>query len=695
MWHNVVIESAKGEKGMANINEILKDHQTIAVYGLGTETPRFLQEYGSLTTVVGLLDGYRVEGELYGYPILTMEEALERDISAIIVVARPGSCKVIAKNIGEICKSHGVALFDVRGKDLLMKKEISYDFSGVEAQRKTALIEKMKSAEVISFDLFDTLVMRQCEHYTDVFELVDAKLREQGIEIQEFAVIRMAAEKELSKHAAPTLAAIYGRVLELAGLGYVMPPEKMAAIEWEADLALIVPRPSMVELFDRACAAGKRVCITTDSYYHQEQIRQLLQKAHILGYEKLFVSSEYKTAKTGDLFEEVRALTDGIALHIGDDEWADVECAIAHHLSAFRVYSAEDLWESLGGLGIDSICDSKSRSLADRIKIGLVQCRLFADPFCFEKENLAVASAKDVGYLLCGPMISDFVIWMKKQINEQKFEQILFGARDGYLIERLYRKLDAKTRECYFLTSRTAAIRAGMETEEDIAYVDGMKYFGSMEEETKIRFGVDWKDADQRTRTQAILEAAKQQRRNYQDYIKSMPIADTKLAFFDFVAKGTTQLYLSRLFRQPMKGFYFLQLEPEYMADKGLEIEPFYSQSEKDDSAIFDHYYILETMLTAPDPQLMEWEAGGNPVFAEETRSQTDIECFGRAQEGIEEFLDDLIRILPPQALEVNKALDEAILALVGHVRITDSDFLQLTVEDPFFKRMTNLTDLL
>ncbi len=680
---------------MANINEILKTHQTIALYGLGTETPRFLQEYGPLTTVVGLLDGYRVEGELYGYPILTMEEALERDISAIIVVARPGSCKVIAKNIGETCENHGVALFDVRGKDLLMKREVSFDFSNLEAERKSALIEKMKAADVISFDLFDTLVMRRCEHYTDVFALVDCKLRAQGIEIKEFSMIRISAEKELSKHTAPTLEQIYGRVLELAGLGYVMAPEKMAELEWEADLSLMIPRPSMVDLFQKVCGEGKRVCITTDSYYHQDQIESLLKKMQITGYEKLFVSSEYKTAKTGQLFEEVRSMTDGVALHIGDDEWADVECAYAHHLSAFRIYSAEDLWDTLGGLGIDKTCDPAKRSLADRIKIGLVRARLFADPFCFEKENLAVSTAEDVGYLLCGPMIADFVIWMRQQIEEQGIKQILFGARDGYLIERLYRKLDPRTRECYFLTSRTAAIRAGMETEEDIAYVDGMKYFGSLEEETRIRFGIDLEDTDRYARTRAILDAAKRQRKNYQDYIKSMPIADTKLAFFDFVAKGTTQLYLSRLFKQPMKGFYFLQLEPEYMADKGLEIQPFYSQSEKDDSAIFDHYYILETMLTAPDPQLMEWSEGGNPVFAEETRSRTDIECFGRAQEGIEEFFADFISSLPPQALEGNKALDEAILSLVGHVRITDSDFLQLTVEDPFFRRMTNLTDLL
>ncbi|WP_026667948.1 hypothetical protein [Butyrivibrio sp. AE2005] len=63
------------------------------------------------------------------------------------------------------------------------------------------------------------------------------------------------------------------------------------------------------------------------------------------------------------------------------------------------------------------------------------------------------------------------------------------------------------------------------------------------------------------------------------------------------MAKGTTQMYLQKLFAQHIKGFYFLQLEPEFMADKGLDIEPFYSDEEKNSSAIFDNYYILETIL--------------------------------------------------------------------------------------------------
>ena len=43
----------------------------------------------------------------------------------------------------------------------------------------------------------------------------------------------------------------------------------------------------------------------------------------------------------------------------------------------------------------------------------------------------------------------------------------------------------------------------------------------------------------------------------------------------------------------------------------------------------------------------------------------------------------------------INKLLDESFLKLIHEVKITDMDFLNLVVEDPFFNRMTNVTDVI
>lgn len=682
---------------MTKIKEIIEQYKSvsIAIYGLGTETQRFLADHGDKISVTGLLDGFRTEGKMYGYPIIPIEYTVKHGVKLIIVVARPGSCKAIAKRISGFCRENGIALFDVRGKNLLQENEAAYDFSGLNAGSKNVLLGKVECAEIVSFDLMDTILMRKVLNYTDVFELMGYKLNEAGIHIPEFAKLRLAAEKECSKDETPTLEKIYERVLELADYKSVSATE-LADMEWELDKSLIVPRYSVCKLYREIVRNGKKVIITTDNYYTKDRIASLLSEYDLGGYSGLFVSCDIGTSKTQKLFEHVAEETctspDKI-LHIGDDEYADIEKAEAFGINTFRIYSAADLFEYLGGIGLETDISD----LSDRVKAGMFISRIFNDPFCFEREDrrLAAEDASDLGYLFCAPMITDFTLWMQENISRQGYKQILFGARDGYLFEKLYGISDPEGRSCYFLTSRTAAIRAGMETQEDIDYVDGMKYSGTFSDATRERFGIDVKESDDLARSKAIFEKAKDQRENYRQYIDNLGIGEGKLAFFDFVAKGTTQMYLQKLFAQHLKGFYFLQLEPEFMADKGLDIEPFYSEEEKDSSAIFDNYYILETILTAPFPQMKEMGPDGEPVYAKETRSERDLKCFERAQNGIIEYYREYLRIVPKSARTVNKKLDEKLLELVNKVKILDEDFLALKVEDPFFGRMTAMTDVI
>ena len=112
-------------------------------------------------------------------------------------IARPGSCKAIAKRIGDFCRENAIALFDVRGRDLLDVSAVSFDFKNVIGDNKQKLLDMIDAADVISFDLFDTLVMRKTKSYTDVFELIEYRLKERGIYITDFSKQRLFSEKEL------------------------------------------------------------------------------------------------------------------------------------------------------------------------------------------------------------------------------------------------------------------------------------------------------------------------------------------------------------------------------------------------------------------------------------------------------------------------------------------------------------------
>ena len=63
----------------------------------------------------------------------------------------------------------------------------------------------------------------------------------------------------------------------------------------------------------------------------------------------------------------------------------------------------------------------------------------------------------------------------------------------------------------------------------------------------------------------------------------------------------------------------------------------------------------------------------------------------------INEF-DEIYGLINNEKIEfssINKKLDEVFLTLIHNVEIRDKDFLSLTIEDPFFNRMTSITDVL
>ena len=682
-------------KGMTSLDTILQEYSDckIGLYGLGTETERFLSEYGDMVSVEGLLDGFRTNGEMYGSPIIPIEDTLSKDVKLIIVIARPGSCKVIAKRIGDFCREHDIALYDVRGKNLLESSSVSYDYSSLPGYTKNELMTKIQQADIISFDLFDTLVTRTVFSYTDIFDILSINLENEGIHIPDFSSLRLQFEKELSKSSSPRLSDIYNKVLEVSGVDNITADE-LAEREFRIDQSTIITRKDMCDLVRDIISNGKKVVITTDCYYSLDQVKSVIEKAGIIGLDDVLVSCEYGTYKAQNLFGVLKEkYPDKSILHIGDDVYADIEKSKAYGIDSFHIYSGAEMFESLAGLGFeDDIV-----SLSDRIKVGMFNADIFNSPFVFEDDDRRVSAGTsyDVGYLLCAPMISDFMLWMKEQIDELGIEKMLFCSRDGYLPDKLFRLISHEDNAVYFYASRTAAIRSGMENKTDLEYVDSMKYFGTKEQALKTRYGIEVENADCINMDAQILKRSAMLRKNYKKYIDTFRFGSGIIGMFDFVAKGTTQMYLQKLFAQHVIGMYFLQLEPEFMADKGLDIKPFYTEDEKNGSAIFENYYILETILTSPESQLVEFDENGKPIFAEETRSRRDITVFENAQEGIISYFDRLISILPVNEIEINKKLDEKLLALINKVQIRDNDFLSIKVEDPFFGRMTDIKDVI
>ena len=135
----------EGVRELQDVAGIFSEYKgcPIALYGLGIQTEETITSLDRKFQIVGLMDSFRRDGVIYGKPIISLSEAAEKKIKLIIVVARPGSCRAIARNIGGFCVENHIKLFDVRGKDLCAQNNACYDLTNADGTTKRQLMEEV------------------------------------------------------------------------------------------------------------------------------------------------------------------------------------------------------------------------------------------------------------------------------------------------------------------------------------------------------------------------------------------------------------------------------------------------------------------------------------------------------------------------------------------------------------------------
>ena len=192
------------------------------------------------------------------------------------------------------------------------------------------LKNKINKAEVISFDIFDTLLLRPYLKPTDLFRHMEEAYHATG-----FATARIEAEKTIRKLHREKEEVSLDEIYEQISESFQNFKEK--ELEWEAEVSQ--PNLEVKQIFDYARSLGKRLIIISDMYLSRQFLAELLSRGGVSGYEKLYVSSEMKLTKhTGNLYQYVchdLNLSPEKILHIGDNEHSDVSLA---HLAGLLAY---------------------------------------------------------------------------------------------------------------------------------------------------------------------------------------------------------------------------------------------------------------------------------------------------------------------------------------------------------------------
>jgi len=295
--------------------------------------------------------------------------------------------------------------------------------------------------DVISFDIFDTLIFRPFSDPRDIFYIVGERL-----DVPDFRALRIEAEqlaryekKQKGQSTEICLDDIYDRLSRTCGIS----AEKGAFAEVSTELLLCRANPFMKKVWDTVKDSGKRIIVTSDMYLPRKALEKLLEKTGFCGYSRLYLSNEQDCGKwDGGLWNLIRSEEKGAVVHIGDNPVSDVKNARRRGIAA--VY-----YPNVNEQG-NKYRPKDMSPLAGSAYSGIVNSRLYT-------EN--VSPAYEYGFKCGGILILGYCRFIHDRAKRFGADKILFLSRDGYIVKKVYDMLFPEDKTEYVYWSRAAAAK--------------------------------------------------------------------------------------------------------------------------------------------------------------------------------------------------------------------------------------------
>lgn len=376
------------------------------------------------------------------------------------------------------------------------EKSDGYELNVINFDRVKKHIDEHK---VISFDVFDTLLQRRVNVAGDVIKLVAKTAFERfGIDEQEFLKSRREAKLHSDKVEVPLEErySIVGRLLNLDP----SVSEALFAIELDYENSLLHERTMGKLLFLYAKAKGKRVIVTSDTYFDQVFVAEALSREGIVP-DAFYLSRDYDATKeAGPLFASVISSEGLDILHIGDNKKADYTNARAAGISAVWLISNKE--QATRSSPKFSLVPGANGYLAT-LQNGLIVNNLTRYPAITRDAGYTQGAARDLGFNVFGDMILAFAAWIILKAKQDGIHKIFFLARDGEIAKRAVDAILTQTDDHeisteYLLASRRCvrviALRASADVNAEVtAVLDEIrknKFPAKIGQYLSLRFGL-------------------------------------------------------------------------------------------------------------------------------------------------------------------------------------------------------------
>jgi len=557
----------------------------------------------------------------------------------------------------------------------------------------------LNNYDIISFDIFDTLIQRPLMMPHQLFQLMQEEVRKLVDDPHlNFHSLRRRAENltrsETDKDEV-SIEEIYEVLCQESGIPYNI-CEKIMELEWQYELKFCEPRPYGKILFDIAKRLDKKIILISDFYFGEYFIKTLLEKNGFEGYKNIFISCDVRLSKrSGLLFDHVlRTLNirGTSIIHIGDNYKSDIENSSIYDISSLHLPKGSDLFfrnKSISTIWKNerqrNYYPSDELHNSTAVMLGLIINNLYGDPRNKDMVSAFNGDAKSLGYSLMGPIILGFILFLRHEVRMSEVEKLLFLSRDGYLLKRAYDIVESTSPIGipyeYILASRKAFTSANLVTKSDlyaaltvpfkpstiddilskkfsidpslltdqalsdIGIVDRDTIYHPIADATNIRNIVEVISDD-------ILDLCKKKRAAAQQYYMQYIPNNAKVGLVDIGYSGSVHKQFKALIDVDASCFFLLtNLQAKKLHRSGTEIKGFLGQfidHTSPDSPFFGIISLLETMCGSYESSLEHFEideGSATPQFSQlkpsGARRRTQIR---KLHDGALEFVSDFIQ---------------------------------------------------
>ncbi len=305
-------------------------------------------------------------------------------------------------------------------------------------------IQKLSGSDVVSFDIFDTLIFRPFSEPVDIFFIMGERLG-----FLDFKRIRIEQEflsrkdkKQTHDTNEVTLQDIWNRMEKETGI----PADLGIKTELETEREFCFANPFMKKIYDIVKEEGKQIVITSDIYLPGEFLKEILEKNGFTGFEKLYVSCEYGCSKSdGGLYRKIKNdYPHKKIIHVGDNKISDSERAKeAGHDVLFYPNADKEAF------------NSRSYDLSPMIGgayRGVVNKRLYSGIGRYSMEY-------EYGYIYGGLFVLGYCGFIHRYYKDYNIDKLLFLARDGDILKQVYEKLFPGDNVSYLYWSRAVGTK--------------------------------------------------------------------------------------------------------------------------------------------------------------------------------------------------------------------------------------------